>query len=530
MKQSTVLLALTINLLLSCPSAISAEDSAASKSAGGKSGGMKMDNRPGMDMGGMKMDNMPGMDMGGMKMDNMPGTDMGGMKMDNMPGMDMGGMKMDNMPGMDMGSSESKAPQAPAPVQGETIRLNAKYDLPQLKRLAESNNPTIIQARAQIRGERGKAQQAGLWPNPAFQYAGELVGERQAGAGEFQGGGIQQEIVLGGKLKYSRKKYQARMSAAEQQAKAQQMRVMNDVEILFYTVLALEEKLKLQEELLRSARDWQLTKREMFNLGQANEADLQLANIVLEKQKLEVQTARNNVQSEWVQLITVVGIDEDYSPLNGNLYEDKQPIDRTQTLARLLEQSPELAQAKDKLKADEITLQRERRQPIPNLVLCGQAGYDQMNNSFASNVMVNLTNVPIFNRNQGTIEQARADLDRQRAQVKLTQLQLTRRFAEEYMHYLTALQHVQAYKESIVPASKRRYELNLKSYADTRIEWPDVLETQRDYFSARLAYIHYLLEWRASSVELEGMLLTGGLVPPPGVTPPGHIDATPQPR
>jgi hypothetical protein len=62
------------------------------------------------------------------------------------------------------------------------------------------------------------------------------------------------------------------------------------------------------------------------------------------------------------------------------------------------------------------------------------------------------------------------------------------------------------------------------------MEWPDVLAAQRQYIDARLDYINYLVEYRESEIEIHGFLLTGGLVPPRGVTPPGHIDATPQPR
>ena len=67
------------------------------------------------------------------------------------------------------------------------ITHTPKFDLPSLKDLAKKNNPTLVQAEAQIKGEKGKALQAGLWPNPSIQSAGELLGERRAGLGEFLG-------------------------------------------------------------------------------------------------------------------------------------------------------------------------------------------------------------------------------------------------------------------------------------------------------------------------------------------------------
>ena len=74
-----------------------------------------------------------------------------------------------------------------------------------LETLARENNPTFVQAQAQIEGERAKALQAGLYPNPRIGYMGEQIGV-EGTAGEFQGGFIQQEIVTAGKLRLSREK------------------------------------------------------------------------------------------------------------------------------------------------------------------------------------------------------------------------------------------------------------------------------------------------------------------------------------
>src|SRR5262249_25061546 len=158
-------------------------------------------------------------------------------------------------------------------------------------------------------------------------------------------------------------------------------------------------------------------------------------------------------------------------------------------LQLLLEQSPELGEAKEKLRSDEITLQREHRQPIPNLALCGGAGYDQIDKGAVARAGVAVTNLPLFNRNQGTIQQAEADLSRQRAQVRLVELDLRRRLAMHYNHYKTSTQYLKTYKEVVVPESRERYEIALHSYKDTRLEWPDVLRSQRDFVNARLDYI-----------------------------------------
>jgi outer membrane protein TolC len=404
------------------------------------------------------------------------------------------------------------------------------FSVDDLSQLAKDHNPTLIQARAQIKGESGKALQAGLWPNPAGGYIGDLMGLPRAGAGDFQRGMIGQDVILGGKLKYSRKKYQARVSAAEQEAIAQEYRVRNDVHVAFYHTLAAAQVLNLQRELLKTAKDHWLTTHEMFNVGEANQVALYDADITIELQKTNVIKASNDLMLAWQNLTTVVGVDEDYRPLKGDLEEVQLNANWSQALERLLKESPELAEAKDKLRSDEIMLKREHRQPIPNVTLCGGAGYDQLDRGFAARAGFNVTNIPLFNRNQGTIQQAEADLERQKAQVRLVELSLRRRLAWQYTRLKTELAYVQAFKNIIVPESRGKYEVHLKSYKDTRLDWPEVLKSQHEFVEARIEYVHHLVECKEAGLEVQGLLLTGGLIPPPGVTPPGHIDATAQPR
>ena len=444
--------------------------------------------------------------------------------------MDMGGMEM--RPSIPVQGTRSEGTSGIGDILDRELNLvnGAPYTLPQLIALATKNNPTLIQARAQVDGERGKAIQAGLWRNPDLAYSGQLMGVRNAGMGEFQGGMVQQEVVLGGKLKYSRKKYEARQSAAEQQEKAQQLRVVNDVTIEFYKTLAAMHKVRVHEDFVNSAQDSWITRREMLNTGEANQADIQQVNAELERAKLRLMAAQNDMQFHWQQLMCVVGIEAELAPLHGQLEDDSEIGNWNRLVNDTVAGSPELGEAKAKLHSDEITLSREHRQRVPNLLLCAGPGYDQIDRSVAAVATASVTNLPLFNRNQGTIIQAKADLTRQQAQVRLIELQLRSKLAEQFRTYTTARQHVDGYRKVIVPASAQRYQLQLQSYQNVRTDWPTVLEAQKDMLSSKLAYIDHLAELKKAETELRGFVLTGGLVAPPGVTPPGHIDATPNPR
>lgn len=400
--------------------------------------------------------------------------------------------------------------------------------LEELLSLALDNNPTLRQASAQVAGERAKALQAGLYPNPRVGYQAEQIGV--AGTpGEFQGGFIRQEIVTAGKLRLSREKYLARASVVELQALAQQYRVLNDVRIHYYRTLAAKQRLAIQEELLKTAEDRLVTVSEMRNVGQANEADLHQARVKLQEQRLNVEMARNELAMAWETLMTIVGVERPAQELAGMLEGEVRPLQWDGLVARLLDESPELAAARAKLEADRITLRREQVEPIPNLFVEGAAGYnfEARETVYGAGVSVE---VPLFDWNQGTIEQAKADLRRQQAEVRLIALRLRRTLAEQYQRYRSARQHVIDFRDIILPQAEQRYTTQLQSYQADRETWPAVLEAQADFFKLRLAYINRLVEWREAEVAIEGLLLVNGLETPTGATPSGHIDAVPKPR
>ncbi len=413
-------------------------------------------------------------------------------------------------------------------LRNEDANVAGPLTLERLERLAHQHNPTLIQARTQIEGERAKALQAGLYPNPLFGYSGEQIGVNGT-AGEFHGGFVQQEIVTAGKLRLSREKYLARASAAEFQALAQEYSVINDVRIRYYQVLGAQERLGIQQELLKNAEDALVTVEEQVNLGQANRADLHQARVLLGEQQLNVNMAENALEMEWEWLMSIVGVPQPRKPVTGKLEGQTDPIQWDTALQRLLAESPELGLARAVLKADEITVEREKVQPIPNLVLQGSAGrnYDTRETVFGFGAFIEL---PLFDRNQGTIHQAQADLRRQQVEVRLTKLRLRRSLAEQFQRYRTALQQVDTYRKILLPESQERYRIRLKSYGENRQAWPAVLEAQQDFFERRLLYIDHLVAWRSTQVAIDGLLLVDGLVAPGGVTLPGHIDAVPKPR
>jgi cobalt-zinc-cadmium efflux system outer membrane protein len=191
--------------------------------------------------------------------------------------------------------ASSPAPAAPGPLT-----------LADLEAMALQKNPTLVQAAAHIEMSRGKAQQAGLCPNPTVGPFGDQIGARNA-IDERVGGFIEQEIVTAGKLRLSRAKYNQEAYQAELQALAQQLRVVNGLHVAFFDVLATQKLIGVQRELAQNAEDAVKTTEELVNVGQANPPDLLQARVEANRAKVALRDAEKRHRRDWERLATLVG-------------------------------------------------------------------------------------------------------------------------------------------------------------------------------------------------------------------------------
>lgn len=404
----------------------------------------------------------------------------------------------------------------------------SSYTLDDLLSLAEQKNPTILQARLHINATLAQAMQAGLYPNPVLNYSAEQIGVGGT-AGEWHGATLRQRFVTAGKLELSRRKYLQRSKVAEHRAVAQQFRVCNDVRMHYYRTLAAYEVMSLRAELLKTAEDNLATVREMYNLGQANRADVHRANTELQRHRLSMMMAKNETRQQELVLASLVGIDARELQVQGELSSSRELIDFEAAYARLIDESPEMAAAYAKLTEDSIKVARERVEWIPDLVVSGGTGYNFEAGQTVAAAGLSIE-IPLFDRNQGTIAQAEADWNRQNTEITRTRLRLQNKLSDEYSRYLTAVQHVMDYAAVVLPESREAYRLALLSYRRNREEWPRVLKSQRNYTNNRIDFVKYELARRTSEVSIDGYLLHGGLEAASSPTPPGHIDSTPKPR
>ncbi|WP_419580205.1 TolC family protein [Stieleria magnilauensis] len=314
--------------------------------------------------------------------------------------------------------------------------------LSEFESFALANNPTLIQATAQVRAAKGAAYQAGLYLNPVVGYEGEYDSIGGGRDETWNGGFISQEFVTGGKLRLSRAKWCQRVQIAQTNLHAQQSRVLNDVRAQFYRTLAAQRLVETHRELLGNGEDNLQTYGEMLNVGQTNQSGLLRAQVDLQRDRLNLKQAEYEFSHAWRTLSSFAGIPEQVPQVvHGSLEPSEEPLDWDSSLANLLSSSPELQASWQKIQHDKISIKREQAEPIPNII----AGITSIRSPVADTTQTTFTlgiPLPIFDRNQGTIRQARADLMQAHAEARRLELELRNRLATQFRMYQTSWERV----------------------------------------------------------------------------------------
>ena len=149
---------------------------------------------------------------------------------------------------------------------------------------------------------------------------------------------------------------------------------------------------------------------------------------------------------------------------------------------------------------------------IPNVTLQVVAERDQINQFNSVNTFLSVP-VPVFNRNQGNIFHAQADIREACQEVQRTRLALRDTLTDAFQRYETARAQVETLRDEILPDAKENLEISIDGYKSGEISVLQVVAARQTYFQNSLSYIQSWTELRKVVVEIDGLLLTGALNP-----------------
>jgi outer membrane protein, heavy metal efflux system len=409
----------------------------------------------------------------------------------------------------------------PVLASAQTASSSSPLTLAELEKLALERNPTLAQSAADIEVARGRARQAGTLPNPTIGYTAEEVSGGPTIRGGEHGFFIEQTIPLGGKLKLSRQVFERAATEAEARAEAQRRRVLTDVRQRYYQALIAARRVETRRQLMALAGEAVEISKQLLNVGAADRPDQLEIEIEQQEAKLRLIEAEQAEARTWRELAAAVG-DPALTPrpLAGDPAQGLPGLTEETALARVLAESPELAVARAAKERATLVLARARREPVPDLRLRGGPRYNRellestpqgpVAVGWEGALEIGLT-VPLFDRNKGNIAAAQAEVVRADRELTRLDLALRARLAATFERYVTASRMAEAWRAEVLPRAEEAHRLYLAKYREMAAAYPQVLIARRTLTQSTDRYLDALADAWSASVEIEGLLLTGGL-------------------
>lgn len=386
--------------------------------------------------------------------------------------------------------SGPRGPEAPAPAS----RSFAGLTLEQALELAEREHPQVAEAKSRVTAAEGRMLQAGLWPNPEFvakvesaPFQGSVLGDAEYLAGASI------RLPVGGRLEAAVRVEELEAKRAARDLEVRRREVRGRVHAGFAAALFAEQAVRLQEEALRIAENGAALTRARLGAGDALPEDVARAEVEGVRVRLERDRAASLRSLAGLALAAALGDSTIRVESVAGALDAALDLPALGSILSELDENALMSAVKLEIEAAEsrVDLARAQRVPDVNLDLFYRRLGTAESNAFDVGVSVPL---PLFDRNQGRLAEARAEVSAARARAQGTRSDLERQVREAHARLSRSLAQAKVVKEEILP----RFDLVLKGaearHAGGDLSLADILPIRRERTVAGLAYLEGLRE------------------------------------
>jgi cobalt-zinc-cadmium efflux system outer membrane protein len=392
--------------------------------------------------------------------------------------------------------------QNPCPVLPDQV-----VDLPGLWELALANNPSLMEAVADVDAARGRWIQTRKYPNPRISYTEDELGTRDAPPGNLAVL-VMQEIPTAGKHRLDVAIARQEMDIVTLAGLGRRFEVLTRVRRAYYDYVGWQYTARVSEQVVTNLdQGVGITRKLVEQVKTRPRTDLLRLQALLEEAKITQTNSRVNVQAAWRQLAAELGIPE-MPPQPARDAADAVPRwDAEAIVARVIAVNTDLQQTAAEVDRARLELDRAKAEACPNVSVGG--GYSRsFADQHAGGIVSVETSLPLWDRKQGKILEAQARLTRAQATVATASNRLHRETAEAFARYESARQRVERMTAQILPQLVQTQELVRKGYeaGAADITFADVILAQQTLDDARLKFAEARRDlWRAIA-DLQGRM------------------------
>ena len=395
----------------------------------------------------------------------------------------------------------------PAPASGsertaeiDSILGRARVELADLFRLVDLSSPEIAAAQAGVSAIAGQLRQVGTYANPTIG-----IGIGEASVDDFkdrkQVFEIEQPLLLGNRRGPAKAALKAELRAEEERADEVRREIRGRAHTLLIDLrharARMEALVGLAEEAGRT-HDIARKRFEARAVPEAHATRALLARYELEMARDRADAQRRGAAEELLALLggLAVPIDRLAAPTFAGVTGDT-----TALIDRMLSTHPGIIAAQREVEAAEATHRRARARRLPDLQLRAGVGRQiALDEEFVeAGVALDL---PLFDRNQGGVEEARAGIGRAEQRALARRQQLLARLRTTVGESSVASQQLAAHRESIEPAAARGLDQARAAYRAGSLTFLELLDAQQTFAHVRIRTLELERDVERATAEL----------------------------
>ena len=240
-----------------------------------------------------------------------------------------------------------------------------------------------------------------------------------------------------------------------------------------------------------------------FKIGDIARIDVLKAEIELSNAKMRVQNAERKYLNTAKMLQTVMGVsDIDLNNLLPISTADTPSLNLENLNELLLNNHPALKARKKVVDLSVIKITEAKRMAIPDIN--ATIGYKRLSTTDINTVQAGIEfSLPIFNRNQGKIIEARALSHKAKDDVEVVRNQLLLQLSNAFSLYTSTREQVRIFTDTIIPQSEESLKIARQGYRQGEFDYLQVLDAQRTLANTRISYLKILNELFSSITEIE---------------------------
>jgi outer membrane protein TolC len=311
---------------------------------------------------------------------------------------------------------------------------------------------------------------------------------------------------------------QAKAAAADSRGKyfafeSAVLQTAYDVKRGYYQLWFLNEKIRVDGEMLRLLSELERIARAQNETGQATLQDVYRAQIEEDRLTAEIANLEDSRQPLQAQFKAALGLTRDQPdpPLPGRFETTTLDLAPEQILDTAFARNPELKAMEAEVRRAQASLDLAYKAKVPDFSLGLMADVKTSPVLYRPQAAVSL---PVW-RDKIRAEIAAAQAGKRAAQARLTagQINLTVDFAEKNFDYREVTRNLDLLRGQLIPKAQRSLEIARSGYLSGRTDFFNLIDAERSLLEFRLAEIDARTRRELALSELS-LLIAG--VPPAG--------------